>query len=120
MVAGAALAVANAVADVEDDVSAGTTTVATSLGLARARGIGTVLQGLTISAALASAALLGGDPAWVVVTAAGSIVVLVGLVLGWSGRSTTRRRGWEVQAMGLAIVATGWLGALAAAGVPAG
>jgi 4-hydroxybenzoate polyprenyltransferase len=120
MIAGAALAVANAVADVEADRSAGTTTVATSLGLARARVIGMVLQGLAVVTALASAALLGGDPAWVAVAAAGSIAVLVGLMLGWSDRSTTRRHGWEVQAMGLAMVATGWLGAVAAAGLPAG
>ena len=120
MIAGAALAVANAVADVEDDVSAGTTTVATSLGLARARRIGAVLQGLAITTALASAALLGGDPAWVVVAAGGAIVVLVGLVLGWSREPTTRRHGWEVQAAGLGIVATGWLGALGAAGLSAG
>ena len=71
-------------------------------------------------AALTSSALLGGDVAWVAVGAGGSIIVLVGLRLGWSGRPTTRRHGWEVQAVGLAIVAAGWLGALAASGVPAG
>jgi 4-hydroxybenzoate polyprenyltransferase len=120
MVGGAALAVANAVADLEDDVRAGTATVATSLGLGRARRTGAVLQGVVIVAALTSSALLGGDAAWVAVGAGGSIVVLVGLRLGWSGRPTTRRRGWEVQAVGLAIVAAGWLGALAASGVPAG
>ena len=120
MVAGAALAVANAVADLEHDLGAGTETVATSLGLDRARRIGTALQGLVIVAALGSAAFLGGDAAWVAVAAAGSIVVLVGLALGWSGRPATRRRGWEVQAVGVGIVAAGWLGALTAAGPPAG
>jgi 4-hydroxybenzoate polyprenyltransferase len=120
MVAGAALAVANAVADVEGDLAAGIETVATSLGLDRARRIGGALWGLVILAALSSAALLGGDAAWLAAAAGGSIVVLVGLALGWSGRPTTRRHGWEVQAVGIAIVAAGWLGALASAGLAAG
>jgi 4-hydroxybenzoate polyprenyltransferase len=120
MVAGAALAVANAVADVEGDLAAGIETIATSLGLDQARRIGGALEGLVVLAALSSAALLGGDPAWLVVAGGGSIVVLVGLALGWSRRPTTRRHGWEVQAVGLAIVAAGWLGALASAGLPAG
>jgi 4-hydroxybenzoate polyprenyltransferase len=111
--------VANAVADVEDDRRAGTETIATSLGLDRARRIGAVLQGLVIAAALLSAAILGGDAAWVAIAVGGSTIVLVGLVLGWSGRPPMRRRGWEVQAVGLGIVAAGWLGALAA-GLPAG
>ena len=65
-------------------------------------------------------ACAGADVAWLAVTGGGSIVVVVGLVLGWSGRPTTRRHGWEVQAVGLAIIAAGWLGALASAGHPAG
>jgi 4-hydroxybenzoate polyprenyltransferase len=120
MVAGAALAVANAVADVEGDLAAGIETVATSLGLDQARRIGGALEGLVVLVALSSAAFLGGDAAWLAVAGGGSIVVLVGIALGWSGRPTTRRRGWEVQAVGLAIVAAGWLGALASAGIPAG
>jgi len=120
LVAGAALAVANAVADVEGDLAAGIETVATSLGLDRARRIGGALEGLVVLVALSSAALLGADVAWLAVTGGGSILVLVGLVLGWSSRPTTRRHGWEVQAVGLALVAAGWLGALASAGLPAG
>jgi 4-hydroxybenzoate polyprenyltransferase len=120
MAAGAALAVANAVADVEGDLAAGIETVATSLGLDRARRIGGALAGLVILAALTSAALLGGDAAWLAVAAGGSIFALVGLRLGWSHQPTTRRHGWEIQAVGLAIVAAGWLGALASAGLAAG
>jgi 4-hydroxybenzoate polyprenyltransferase len=120
MVAGAALAVANAVADVERDLGAGIETVATSLGLDRARLVGGALQSLVVLAALSSAALLGADVAWLAVTGGGSMAVLAGLVLGWHSRPTTRRHGWEVQAVGLAIMAAGWLGAVASAGLPAG
>ncbi len=59
LVAGAALAVANAVADVEGDLAAGIETVATSLGLDQARRVGGALQGLVVLVALSSAALLG-------------------------------------------------------------
>ena len=72
MLAGAALAVANALADVERDPGAGTETIATSLGLVRARRIGAVLRGLVVAAALGSAVAFGGDVAWIAVAAAGS------------------------------------------------
>lgn len=118
--AGASLAVANAVADVEGDRSAGTETVATSLGLGRARRIGAILAGLVVAAALGSAVASGGEVAWITLTAAGSAIVLGGLALGWSGRRSARRHAWEIQAVGMSIIAAGWLGALAAAGLPAG
>jgi 4-hydroxybenzoate polyprenyltransferase len=120
MLAGAALAVANALADVERDRAAGTETVATSLGLDRARLVGAVLQGLVVAAGLASAVAFGGDAAWVALAAAGSVIVLAGLAIGGSGRPAPRRRAWEVQAVGVGVLAGGWIGALAAAGRLAG
>ncbi len=120
MLAGAALAVANALADLERDRSAGTETVATSLGLDRARRIGAALQGLVVAAALGSAVAFGGDAAWVALAAGGSAIVLAGLAIGWSGRPAVRRLSWEVQAVGVGVVAGGWIGALAAAGRLAG
>ena len=117
MLAGAALAVANAVADLEHDRGAGTATVATSLGLDRARWIGAFLQGLVVAAALGSVAAFGGDAAWVALAAGGSAIVLVGLAFEWSGRLFARRHAWEVQAIGVGIIAGGWVGALAAAGL---
>jgi len=116
MLAGAALAVANALADLERDRRAGTATIATSLGLERARRIGAVLGGLVVAAALGSAVAFGGDAAGVVLVAAGCLTVLAALAIGWSGRPAARRRAWEVQAVGVGIIAGGWLGALAAAG----
>jgi 4-hydroxybenzoate polyprenyltransferase len=120
MLAGAALAVANALADLERDRRSGTETVATSLGLDRARRIGAALQGLAVAAALGSAVAFGGDAAWVGLAVAGSAIVLAGLAIGWSGRPAVRRRAWEGQAVGVGVVAGGWIGALAAAGRLAG
>ena len=120
MLAGAALAVANALVDVERDRGAGTETVATSLGPARARRIGALLQGLVVGAGLGSAVAFGGDPAWVALAAAGSVIVLAGLAIGGGGRLAARRRAWEAQAVGAGVLAGGWIGALAAAGRLAG
>jgi hypothetical protein len=60
VVAGAALAVANALADLERDERAGTETVATILGTGRARRAGALLQAAVVVAALGSALALGG------------------------------------------------------------
>lgn len=115
-VAGAALAVANALADRERDIRAGTVTVATALGPGRARRVGIALQVVVIVAALGSAVMLGGDPAWVAVAAGGAVVVAAGLVLGAGRSPTASRRGWEIQAVGTGVIAAGWIGSLAAAG----
>jgi 4-hydroxybenzoate polyprenyltransferase len=120
MLAGAALAVANSVADLERDRAAGISTVATSLGLGRARRIGGALSAVVISTALVSAAALGGSVGWLVVAGAGAAIVVAGLALGWNRGPDARRRAWEVQGAGMGIIAAGWLGSLAAAGLLAG
>lgn len=111
-VAGAALAIANALADLEQDREAGVETVATSLGLYRARRAGALLQGIV--AIIAFAAMLAlGSRAGVVAVAAGIIVVGCGVALGWGSPGWSRQRAWELQGSGLAIMALGWMGALA-------
>jgi 4-hydroxybenzoate polyprenyltransferase len=115
MLAGAALAVANALADLERDTRAGVETVATVLGVTVARRVGAILQAAVILAALGSAAALGGDPAGMALGVLGAAIVLVGVGLGWRSGDRARQRAWEVQAVGLAVLAAGWLGALAAA-----
>lgn len=117
MLAGAALAVANAVADLERDRAAGTATVATSLGLGRARQAGGALESMVIVTALVSAVALGGSVGWLLVAGAGAAIVVAGLALGWNGGPRARRRAWEIQAAGMGVIAAGWLGSLAAAGL---
>jgi len=116
MLAGAALAVANALADVERDRDAGTETIATVLGMEGARRITTALQVVVVTSALASAVALGGDGGWIALAGAGAVVVLAGLAIGARGGAAARRRAWEVQALGTGVVAGAWIGALAAAG----
>jgi len=118
--AGAALALANALADLERDTLAGTATVATALGPERTRRAGVVLQAIVVVAALGSAIALGGDPAGLTVVAGGAVVVAAGLAVGARGSTLELRRAWEVQAVGIGIIAAGWIGSLAAAGRLAG
>ncbi len=115
MVAGAALAVANALADLERDEAAGVETVATVLGLVPARRLGALLQGAVAVAALGSAVALGGDAAGILLGAGGAACLASGVALGWGSAPRARQRAWEVQAVGLAVLAAGWVGALAGA-----
>jgi 4-hydroxybenzoate polyprenyltransferase len=113
-IAGAALAIANALADLERDAAAGTETVATALGIARARRVGAALQAVAVGGALASAIALGGGPAGVALVAAGALVVATGVGAGWGNASMARQRAWELQGVGVGIVAAGWIAAVAA------
>jgi 4-hydroxybenzoate polyprenyltransferase len=120
MVAGAALAVANALADLERDKQAGVETVATALGIVVARRVGALLQLAVAVAALGTALVVGGDPAGIAVGALGAGIAAIGVGLGWRSGRRSRQRAWEVQAVGLAVLAAGWVAALAAAGRLAG
>ncbi len=120
MLAGTALAVANALADLERDERAGVETVATSLGVSLARRVGALLEVIVVAAALGSALVLGGDAPGIAVGVVGAGVVAAGVGIGWGDGQGARQRGWEVQAVGLAVLAAGWVAALAAAGRLAG
>lgn len=112
--AGAALAVGNARADLERDRDAGTTTVATALGPGRSWW---VLLGLWLVAAviaLVSAAGAGGSIGPMLAVAAGVVVVLAGAAMGRTGDPHRRERAWEVQAIGAAVTGVAWLIAAAA------
>jgi len=110
---GASLAIANALADAERDTASRTTTVATALGRPRAIRLGALLALLVAGIATTSAFALAGWIPGTWVTAAGAAGIVAGLMLGFQGRL---QRAWEVQAIGLAILAAGWVASLAAAG----
>ena len=114
VVAGAGLAVANALADLERDAGAGTETVATALGVAGARRVGAALQGVAAGGAVASVILLGGATGGVVITVAGAMLMMAGVAIGWRGSPAARQRAWELQGVAAGVVAAGWVAALAA------
>lgn len=120
VVAGAALAVANALADLERDRAAGTETVATALGIDRAQRLGAGLIATAATVAIVSAIALGGSSTWVTVAVAGAAIALAGVRHGWDGSAPSRQRSWELQGLGAGLLAAGWVGAVADAGRLAG
>lgn len=111
--AGASLAVANLLADIDRDRSIGVETLATRLGQTVAWRVGAILAGAVIAAALGSLVVLGGARLGIVVSAMGGILVAGGVALGRQASATRRERGWELQAIGVAVLAAGWVAALA-------
>ena len=111
VVAGAALAVANARADVERDVAAGQTSVATWLGIARAWRVSAVLLVGVIAVALGSLVLHAASLLAVMAAAGASLVIASGLA--WAAGSTAtaarRERAWQLEAIGVALLAASWL-----------
>ena len=114
MLAGAALAIANASADLERDVVSGTASVAVRLGLQRAWLVHVGL--LTVAIVTMAATLFAATPGLgsLVIAALGAAVVIAGAALGATAGSrlaTARQRelGWEVEAVGMGILATAWL-----------
>jgi 4-hydroxybenzoate polyprenyltransferase len=110
--AGAALAIANSLVDVERDRAAGVSSVAVALGEGRARGVATaLLVGIALAAAASCFALGGGPLAAVVLGLVGSLPVLA----AWLARSpdpAQREIGWRAQAIGLGVLAVAWMGAV--------
>ena len=117
MVAGAGLAVANLLADVERDAAAGVDTLATRLGPDRAWRVGAALQLTVVGIAALTLVAAGGRGLGVAVSAVGSVVLLTGVAAARHGRPVIRERAWELQAAGVGLLGAGWVAALAEAGV---
>ena len=111
ILAGAALAIANARADQERDVAAGLDSVAIRLGPAGAWRTGAGLQAIVAFVALASLWLGGGSAVAVGCAIGAGLIVAAGV--GWARPPTStparRERAWEIQAIGVALLAAAWL-----------
>ena len=108
VLAGAALAIGNSLVDVERDRAAGVTSIAASLGSARASVVTVGLLVLIWTVAVAS--MIGRSSAGPVlaVAAAGAVPVAASFG-GRSAIASRRERAWRVEAVGLAILAAIWL-----------
>lgn len=113
VVAGAALAVANARADEDRDRAVGTVSVATRLGPRWSWWVETILLAAVVAAAALTLAAAGPGPLALAVVVGAAAVISLGLVVGRSPDAGRRERAWEIQAIGVALLAAGWL-----AGVP--
>jgi 4-hydroxybenzoate polyprenyltransferase len=116
--AGTALAIANAIVDMERDEAAGSSSIALALGPGRAAAVVLALQGVVAALALGTAAVLGAPTGWVAAVLLAASAPLGGAVLGLvaSRRAgpTLRELAWEIQAVGTGLLAVAWLGALSA------
>jgi 4-hydroxybenzoate polyprenyltransferase len=108
VLAGAALAIANARADLDTDRASGTSSVATRLGTERAWWVGAVLMGAAVGLGLVFIGRQGWSLATWALVVAGVAVLGFGVALG-RGADAMRRRAWELQAIGAALAATGWV-----------
>jgi 4-hydroxybenzoate polyprenyltransferase len=121
VLAGAGLAISNALADVERDAATGTDSVATRLGVGRAWAVQAILLAVVVGAAWltlpaggsAEGAISGAAPGVGALIA--TAVIGVGIALGRSAAAARRERAWELEAIGVGLLAAAWL-----AGVPLG
>ena len=111
--AGAALAMANELPDLERDAQAGLASMTQVLGRRRAWALGAVLQGVVAVGAVAWYRAFDGRPdLWPALFAALALLG-AGVALGAGASVGCRQRGWEVQAVAIGLLAAVWL-----AGVP--
>ena len=110
--AGAGLAIANARSDLDADRRSDTRSVATALGTERSWWTGGALLAAATATGLLFMPASGWYSATIGLVAAGTGLVVIGLIVGRAEAAITRRRAWEVQAVGAAIAATGWVAGL--------
>jgi 4-hydroxybenzoate polyprenyltransferase len=110
--AGAALAIANGLADVERDQAAGVSSIATALGAPRGWAIQAGIVVACVATAIVSAAILGASPGQVVLIALAGCLPIAGAGIGRSGGADRRERAWQLEAVGIAAVGVAWIWAL--------
>jgi 4-hydroxybenzoate polyprenyltransferase len=109
VMAGSALAVANARADQERDSAAGVDSVAIRLGADRAWTVHSILLGVVVASAIITLALWGASAGSVGLVVGAGLVVAIGVWLGRVGDAARRERAWEVEAVGVGLLAVAWL-----------
>lgn len=116
VLAGASLALGNALVDPDRDRVAGLVTPAVAFGARAAWRAAVALQAAALAVAAASAAWLGAGPPFAVAALGAGGVAFGGLALLRDEGAPRRERGWELQAVGLAVVGAAWVAAAAVHG----
>jgi len=115
IVAGAALAIANARADLERDAASGVDSVAIRLGSQRAWLAGAAMLAIVASAAFGSLWQAAAPTVALGASALAVALLAVGVAIGRSGSAVQRERAWEIQAVAVALLAVAWLWGVASA-----
>ena len=121
VLAGAGLALANGIVDVDRDAQSGRSAVVVALGRRRAWILQTA--GLALAAGMALLLAPGAGSAGVLRWGGlglGCLALAMGAGALASSRAGIRERGWELEAVGVAGLAIGWLAGLAAVLTPNG
>ena len=121
VLAGAGLALGNGLADLDRDSAAGIRTAAGALGRAWAWRLQAAAFGSVVLAGLALAPRVEGPRgaevlAWLVGLKGGAVLVLMGVAMTGSGgpaRARFRERGWELEAVGTALLGLAWVWGIA-------
>jgi 4-hydroxybenzoate polyprenyltransferase len=109
VIAGAALAIANARADAERDIEAGTASIATRLGPEPSWWIHAVLWIVVVGLALGWLAGEGVPPVkWAPVVAA-AVLLAVGVAVGRRKDAPGLERAWQIQAVAIALALVAWI-----------
>jgi 4-hydroxybenzoate polyprenyltransferase len=111
VLAGAALAIANARADLERDAAAGVDSVAVRLGSERAWLVHAALLGAVVGVAAVTLGLTGASALEFAGAAIASAIVATGIVVGRRGDPSRLERAWELEAVGVGLLAAVWLAA---------
>ena len=113
---GAALGLANQLADDERDRASGVRTTVGALGRAPTWRLTVALQAATAVLAVTTLLAAGAAGIWLGVALLSIGLVAVGLGLGRSPSPAARERAWELQALGLGCLGLAWIAGLAGAG----
>ena len=109
VIAGAALAIANARADAERDATAGVVSVATRLGVQRSWAVNAALLAVVVGLAIGTMVARAAPPAALLGAVGASLVVGLGVAIGRRADSARRERAWELEAVGVGLLAAAWL-----------
>ena len=111
--AGAALALGNQLADFERDGASGTGSTARRLGRDASWTAMALLETGVVAVALGSLAPLEATGPGIVVAAAGAFVIGLGTLAARRRIGAISARAWELHAVGVGLLAAGWVSSLA-------
>jgi 4-hydroxybenzoate polyprenyltransferase len=114
VVTGAALAIANTRADTERDTAAGIDSVAIRLGPDRSWLVASGLLVAVATIAVVTLVAWRAPVAAILGAGAGIVVVGIGIDAGRDPRPARLERAWELQAVGVGVLAAAWLAGWAA------
>jgi 4-hydroxybenzoate polyprenyltransferase len=115
--AGCALALANALSDLERDRRSDVTSIATVLGPGRTVALNAAILVVVDIVAGATSLVVGTAPAPAVAELGGMVLAWLGVGLAGLASERWRHLVWEVQALGVLALGAGWLVAMGSAGL---